>query len=237
MRIDDFRAVSEAQDLTALQGALVRFTHAIDFGIVSTLFGTGDLADDLFRGVSVGNVPEGYAQHHSNKDDALKDPVLALLRAGSLPFTYDQAFYANAGAGHLWELQAPYGLRTGIAVAIHLPRDRHVFVGLDREDRLPVSDDDLTRVMADIHLLAVHVQEAATRLYFEEPALQPSVKLTAKEREVMQWSQDDKSAWVVGKIMSCSENTVKFHRKNVMRKLGVSSTRQAVLRCISYGLI
>lgn len=237
MRIDDFRAVSEAQDLAALQGALVRFSHKMDFGTVSTLFFEGDLEDESFSGWGFGNVPPGYQQHHSSMTEALQDPVITQLRTSNLPLTYDQDFYVGARAGHLWEVQAAYGLKTGVAVALHLPRDRHVFLGVDRDSSLPSSTDQLTRVMADVHLMAVHVQEAANRLFFATQAAGSSVKLTAKELEVMKWSRDGKSAWVVGQIMSCSENTVKFHRKNVMRKLGVHSKQEAVLRCISFGLI
>lgn len=59
----------------------------------------------------------------------------------------------------------------------------------------------------------------------DEPS---GVNLTAKEKEVLKWVIEGKTSWEVGRILSMSERTVKFHLKNVYTKLNVSNRAQAV---------
>jgi LuxR family quorum-sensing system transcriptional regulator CciR len=63
------------------------------------------------------------------------------------------------------------------------------------------------------------------------------ILLTPRERSVLQWAMGNKSAWSTGQILAISENTVKFHMKNAMRKLGATSRHQAILMAINLGLI
>jgi LuxR family quorum-sensing system transcriptional regulator SolR len=52
--------------------------------------------------------------------------------------------------------------------------------------------------------------------------------LTLKEREVLQWMSQGKTAWEIGRILAISERTVKFHLHNVYAKLDVANRAQAV---------
>lgn len=64
-----------------------------------------------------------------------------------------------------------------------------------------------------------------------EPDLQDDffgICLTGKERDVIKWVVEGKTSWEIGRILSTSERTVKFHLKNVYSKLNVSNRAQAV---------
>ncbi|HYD81450.1 MAG TPA: helix-turn-helix transcriptional regulator [Paucimonas sp.] len=52
--------------------------------------------------------------------------------------------------------------------------------------------------------------------------------LTAKEAKVLHWVVEGKTSWEVGKILSISERTVKFHLANIYSKLNVANRVQAV---------
>jgi DNA-binding CsgD family transcriptional regulator len=65
----------------------------------------------------------------------------------------------------------------------------------------------------------------------------PVPKLTPREREVLNWTREGKSAWAVGQILAMSEHTVNFHLRNVMRKLNVSGKHMAILRAMSLGIL
>jgi DNA-binding CsgD family transcriptional regulator len=62
-------------------------------------------------------------------------------------------------------------------------------------------------------------------------------KLTRRELDVLSWTSQGKTAWEVSVILGMSEKTVNFHLGNAMRKLGVSSKHQAVLKCVAAGLL
>lgn len=51
------------------------------------------------------------------------------------------------------------------------------------------------------------------------------------------WTAQGKSSWDISRILSISENTVNFHIKNAMRKLGTTSRTAAVAKAIGHGLI
>ncbi|HEX6362156.1 MAG TPA: LuxR C-terminal-related transcriptional regulator [Albitalea sp.] len=63
------------------------------------------------------------------------------------------------------------------------------------------------------------------------------VNLTGKERDVLKWVVEGKTSWEIGRILSTSERTVKFHLKNVYAKLNVSNRAQAAAVVNRLGLI
>ena len=237
MLLQDYLDVSTSTDRATLEARLVRFAQNMDFGIISVAVAVDRPGQaPLFE--MIGNTPEGYQEISGQPDVIKRDPVLKRLKSLSIPFTYNQQLYAAAGAGDIWESMAPFGFKTGVAMALHLPAGRHFLLGVDREDDLPEDDAKTTRMIADLQLLAVHAQEAAIRVLLPSAGEQEtSPTLTPREREVMRWTREGKSAWAVGEILSLSEATVNFHIRNVMRKFGVSGKHMAVLRAISLGLI
>jgi LuxR family transcriptional regulator, activator of conjugal transfer of Ti plasmids len=64
-----------------------------------------------------------------------------------------------------------------------------------------------------------------------------SVELSSREKSCLSWTAHGKSSWEIGRILSISENTVVFHIKNAMRKLGTSSRTVAAVKAIQLGLI
>jgi LuxR family quorum-sensing transcriptional regulator LasR len=65
----------------------------------------------------------------------------------------------------------------------------------------------------------------------------PSVKLTTKERETLEWMALGKSAWEVSRILGKSEAAVNFHLCNIRRKFNVTTLRSALVKAIEQGII
>lgn len=237
MKHQDYLDVGVSPDRATFEQRLLRFAQSMDFGIVSAALAVDQPGDKpLF--VTIGNTPAGFVDASLNFENSLRDPVLRRLKASSTPFVYDQSLYIEENAADLWEEQAAFGLRTGIAMALHMPAGRHFLLGVDRNEPLPAEDATLTRLLADLQLLAVYAQETAVRVLLPDATpLAPMPHFTAREREVLQWTREGKSAWAVGQILSMSEHTVNYHLRNAMRKLSVSSKHMAILKAISLGLI
>ena len=70
-----------------------------------------------------------------------------------------------------------------------------------------------------------------------DEAQQEKPHLTPRELECLQWTMEGKSSYVTGRILSISTSAVNFHLQNAMRKLGVASKHQAVLKCVSLGML
>jgi len=158
------------------------------------------------------------------------------LMTQSVPVVYDQRTYVAGGAGELWEAQAPYGFKTGVAVKLHLPGDKMFLLGVDRDEALPESGAELMQLVAGLQLLASHAMVAADRL-LSLKNVSEFPKLTKRELDVLGWTAQGKTAWEVSVILGMSEKTVNFHLGNAMRKLEVTSKHQAVLKCVAAGML
>ena len=154
-----------------------------------------------------------------------------------MPIIWDQATYTAAGRGDEWEQQAQFGFHTGVAMALHLPEGRHFFFGVDRDQALPRHPGELTRIVADLQLFAVHAQDAAHRVLLPRSPLPGAPTLTPRELECLRWTMEGKTAWEVGSIVGITERTAGLHINNAAHKLGCANKHQAVLKALRLGLI
>ncbi|MEO8928412.1 MAG: LuxR C-terminal-related transcriptional regulator [Caldimonas sp.] len=235
MKLQQFMDVSQSDDLPTFQQRLLGFANALDFGLVNaTVVVDRPGKESVF--LSVNNTPLEFSEA-SNLEMSKRDPVLQRLKRQSTPFAYDQTFYVVKDAADMWEIQAAHGYRTGLAVALHLSNRRHFLLGMDRETPLPKGDDEVTALLASLQLLAVHAQDAALRLIGVQSVHEEDPKLTAREKEILRWTMEGKTAWEVAQILTMSEHTVNFHLRNAQKKLHASSKHQAVLRALALGIL
>lgn len=61
--------------------------------------------------------------------------------------------------------------------------------------------------------------------------------LTKRELEILQWIKEGKTGWEISVITKISENTVRFHIKNILKKLDAVNKTHAVAKAIEYRLI
>jgi len=233
---DGYLSVLEAKTRDEFLGEVVRFAQRLGFETVSATTVIDHLLGES-EFIAVDNTPSGYVDAFEDTGMARRDPVMQHCKKNSVPIIWNQDTYVSAGVGDKWDAQARYGYRTGIAMALHLPQGRHFFLGVDRDQSLPTDRLELTRIVADLQLFAVHAQEAAARIMLPatpDPAL-PS--LTPREIEALRWTMEGKTAWEVGNILGISERTAVLHVNNAAHKLGCINKHQAVLKALRLGLI
>lgn len=233
----DFTSVLRAASCDELRARVVSFATRLGFDTVSATtvvdhFG----AESEF--ITMHNTPASYLAIFEDHGKGHRDPVMQHCRYQGVPIIWDQQTYAAAGQGEMWEMQAQFGYRTGIALAIHLPRGLHFFLGVDRDQALPTDSAELTRLTANLHLFAVHAQDAALRLLLPEakPERDPPA-LTSRELECLRWTTEGKTSWEIGRILGISEHTVIRHVNNAAHKLGCATKHQAALKALRLKLI
>ncbi len=64
-----------------------------------------------------------------------------------------------------------------------------------------------------------------------------NIKLTEREKEVLRWTADGKSAGEIAEILILSERTVHFHIDNVLTKLSAANKTAATVQAVLLGLI
>jgi DNA-binding CsgD family transcriptional regulator len=233
---EGYLSVLESRNRDEFLGEVVRFTKRLGFETVSAT-----TVIDHFLGesefITVDNTPQSYLDVFEDSGRARQDPVMQHCKHQSVPIIWNQDTYVNVGLADQWDVQARFGYRTGIAMALHLPEGRHFFLGVDRDQSLPSHSGELTRMVADLQLFAVHAQEAASRIMMPAQRDPEAPNLTPREVESLRWTMDGKTAWEVGNILGISERTAVLHVNNAMHKLGCVNKHQAVLKALRMGLI
>jgi hypothetical protein len=158
-----FTSVREAGSRDDFLREVVRFSQNLGFNTVSAM-AVVDFGMGRSEFVSIDNAPAGFATVAQNAANIRRDPVMQHCRRHTVPIIWDQATYTGQGLGELWEEQARFGYHTGIAMALHLPEGRHFAFGVERDQPLPSDTGELSRLVADLQLFAVHAQDAAMRL-------------------------------------------------------------------------
>lgn len=237
MQLRDLLDFSQIADRRTLETRLIAHAEELGFDRVSAAIANTDQGCGAPAFDSVGYTPPAFLANYLSIQDARRDPVMRRLKTATAPFVYDQTMYVACDAADVWETQAEFGYKTGVALALRLPVGRHFLFGVDRDRPLSADQTQLTRTLADISLLASFCLDAALRCLDQCDTDRPTPEITLREAEVLKWTLEGKSSWVVGKIIGISDSTVNFHLRNAMRKLGVSSKHVAATKAASLGLI
>jgi LuxR family transcriptional regulator, quorum-sensing system regulator BjaR1 len=80
-----------------------------------------------------------------------------------------------------------------------------------------------------LHLIALSAFELLRRL--RRPPGVP-IPLTPREREVLSWAAQGKSAWETGEILGIAKRTVDEHVQTASRKLNAVNRTQAVVAAL-----
>jgi DNA-binding CsgD family transcriptional regulator len=231
-----YQSVLEAKSRDEFRGEVVRFAQHLGFDTVSAIT-VVDHAVGNTEFIVVDNCPSNFRDNMDDMTLARRDPVMQHCKRQTMPIVWDQNTYTSAGLGELWEAQARFGFRTGICLALLLPEGRHFILGVDRDQALPQDSSELTRVVADLQLFAVHALDTAMRVLLPTQPQADIPRLTPREVECLQWTMEGKTAWEVGAILSISERTAVLHANNAMHKLGCTTKHQAVLKALRLGLL
>lgn len=231
-----YQSVLEARTRDEFRGEISRFTEALEFETFSAIT-VVDHAIGKSEFIAIDNCPPGFNEALNDPKLGRIDPVMQHCKRHSVPIVWDRQTYVRHDATDLWETQARFGYRTGICLALHLPEGRHFVLGVDRDQALPSDTTELTRLVADLQLFAVHALDAAMRVLLPPEQQLDAPKLTPRELECLRWTMEGKTAWEVGAILSITERTAVLHINNAMHKLGSHNKHQAVLKALRLGLI
>ncbi len=231
-----FTSVLKTRNREEFQNEVVTFTKRLGFETVSATVVIDHLLGEA-EFITVDNTPTGFRELFEDPKKYRHDPVMQHCKRQSVPIIWDQSTYADQGFGEMWEMQARFGYCAGIAMALHLPDGRHFFLGVDRDKPVPPDPFEVTRMVADLQLFAVHAQDAALRILTPRLNSPNAPSLTPRELETLRWTMEGKTAWEVGSLLGISERTAALHVNNATHKLDCVNKHQAVLKALRLGLI
>jgi DNA-binding CsgD family transcriptional regulator len=232
-----FTEVLKSRNRDEFQGELVSFTRRLGFDTVSATVVIDHLLGEA-EFITIDNTPREYKDAFQNPTNGRRDPVMQHCKRQSVPIIWDQSTYVSQGLGDKWEEQASFGISNGICLALHMPEGRHFIIGVERDRPVQqLNAGELTRVVADLQLFAVHAQDAALRI-LAPGVIDPNLPaLTPRELESLRWTMEGKTAWEVGNVLGISERTAALHINNATHKMGCVNKHQAVLKALRLGML
>ncbi len=158
----EYLSVLGAETQDELQAKFVHFTRQLGF----ETFGAIAVVDHLSGGsefTSIDNTPAAYRATFSDCGKGKSDPVIQHCKYKSVPIIWDQSTYTQAELGEMWEIQARFGYRCGVALAMHMPGGRHFVLGVDRDKALPNDTTEITRIAAALQTRKRLAQSSVAR--------------------------------------------------------------------------
>jgi LuxR family quorum sensing-dependent transcriptional regulator len=168
--------------------------------------------------------PRGFHELYVREEYARVSPVARRARRSAAPFewrTDDFAEHPDLRAREVMERAADFGQAHGFVVPIHGP---HGFEGAVSMDGSAVRLG--ANVKPLLHLLAIYAFERVRVIVRPFPVDKPV--LTAREREVLAWGANGKSAWEIAEILNIAKRTVDEHAQTATQKLGAVNRTHAV---------
>ncbi|UEQ05320.1 LuxR C-terminal-related transcriptional regulator [Halomonas profundus] len=156
------------------------------------------------------------------------DPVVMHGIRSSRIFSWSDSFDSRECNKTLLDASISHGLDNGFACSFISPDHSQVtFLSLSKPSR---KLDAPLEFAIDSLIPALHFA-------FSMSPPVTMTKLTAREMEVISWSKEGKTVWEISVILNLSQATIKFHFKNIYKKLEVSNRAQAISVAIAAGLI
>jgi DNA-binding CsgD family transcriptional regulator len=129
------------------------------------------------------------------------------------------------------------GIDRGVSVPIYGVSGEYgmvTFVAGRGASSPPLDDSGLLR---DCTLVANHFHMTLRQRIGNDPAQVETLRLTARELEVMKWAAAGKTREEIAGILNVTPHTVKFHLYNTHAKLDVFSTAHAIAKLVYLGLL
>ncbi|TGT71827.1 MULTISPECIES: autoinducer binding domain-containing protein [unclassified Mesorhizobium] len=175
--------------------------------------------------------PEDWMSHYVSRDYIKRDPVALASVVHSRPFTWKEAWARASASGSSGDRvmmeAADAGLKDGVCVPIPVRNARSGCISLAGEG--PITEVD---VLQPVNVLSLTFA-SRLQLLVDHERRPEGLKLSQREREVLTWVAEGKTAWEISRILGISDSTVNKHIAGAMRKTGAVTRTQAVAKAMT----
>lgn len=183
----------------------------------------------------INNYPPAWSARYMAMGYVEQDPAVIHGARSHQPLVWsDQVF---ASTPQFWTEAREMGLRVGWSQASPLCNGVAGMLSLSRSGD-PLSKSELNEKNLRMRWLASVAHIGFQRHVDAKSIICPHVmSLTEREKEVLRWSAVGKTIRDISEILCISVDTVRFHTRNVLEKLGVSNRTAAVARAVYLGML
>lgn len=180
------------------------------------------------------NYPIAWQSRYQAKEYLKIDPVVKKAKLTRLPFLWDSSLAQTEPV--FWEEVRQAGLNIGWTCSNLCPSSTFSMLSLNRRND-PITQLELAEKELKMRWLADATHAALSRLFEPKDIQRCCSLLTDREIEVLRWTADGKTQCEISQILSISSETVKFHSRNAIAKLGATNKTAAVVRASMLGVL
>jgi len=187
------------------------------------------------------SIPVAWEERYREMEYQNQCPIYReTLRGGTLPLVWQQVWERtekNPMQKRMVDEAASFGVVHGVGIPIKDRNGDYCSIGISTGQ----PGLEITRIieanLAHLFLLAHHLNATMVERYVGQVADHKLNPLTNRERDCLHWVSIGKSTWEISEIHGISENTVKFHLRNILNKLDVNTRAAAVAKGFRMGLL
>jgi DNA-binding CsgD family transcriptional regulator len=230
--IDRSVRVGSPEELKALEPGI---QELFEFEYLSCGMGVFDANRDLKIPYLLNvSYPEDYMSKYLSDGLIRLDPVVTIeLESPRLYYLADVLrLKREMTIKEVYDMTMDYGIREGYSTGFRNEGRGLTSVFFFMGRSVPRSE----RSELILDLVGPHLHAALGRVAALEGPRARS-PLSSRETEVLKWIKAGKSTWQISLQLSLSEATVKFHVRNILRKLDAVTRTQALAEAIQRGYI
>ena len=172
--------------------------------------------------------PHEWRQRYLQRQYVYRDPMALELNRVMHPFTWQEVLERRRYTSRDWKIvqeAAAWEMCAGFVVPIVITGGRvHAITMAGRAPRADL------QARSELHLISMYAHARAKNL--ERGTPEEPLRLTKRERQVLQFVSMGKSDADIGIILGISSSGVHKHVENIKRRLGVGTRMQAVVKAI-----
>jgi len=213
----------------AIRQTAFELTHELGFDYLS--FDTAFRTRLPMDGIS--NLPSAWTARYRYMGWARIDPILNHCHQSVQPVLWnDQLFAATP---HFRDDAWDHGIRHGLSLAVHDARGHVSVLSLTRRNLAVTTDEFCIKGGHSLRFCNL-LHQGLGEKWFEAQANLPG-RLSCREREVLRWLAEGKTASEVALILNISERTVNFHTNSAVKKTGQPNKTSAIIHAAKTGLL
>ena len=180
---------------------------------------------------------EGYMAVYLRDVTPLRDRAFQLCFRRLLPLDWAEIRKADETVESIHAIAERFGVgRHGVSIPIREPGvgDAMFSVNFDCEDRH--WSELRSSLVNGVHLFAHYYHLRMRNVIAAHPAT-ADICLSPREREVLLWAAEGKTAWETAQLLRVSESAVNLYASNAMHKLRAKTKTQAVAVAVRNGML
>lgn len=180
---------------------------------------------------------EEYMAVYMRDYTPINDPAFRVCFNRLLPLDWDEVREVDSRVQPIHETAERYGIgRHGVSFPIRDPGFGSAMFSVNFECDDRHWSSVRTEIVNGFHLFAHFFHLRMKDLIAQRP-ITSEYDLSPREKEVLQWAADGKTAWETAQLLGVSERAVRLYSENAMTKLRAKTKTQAVAIAVKNDII